>query len=105
MRRAIRAWPKAGVMDGDNLFPTTAGSPQGGVISPLIANTALHRLETAVAEAHPKAKVIRYADDPVVLHPDLDMIKAAKQPVSQWLDGMGLELKPSKRRARNWRGY
>jgi RNA-directed DNA polymerase len=63
MRRAIRAWLKAGVLDGDDLFPTTAGSPQGGVISPLIANAALHGLEMAVAKAHPKAKVIRYADD------------------------------------------
>ena len=53
-------------------------------------------LETAVAEAHPKAKVIRYADDLVVLHPDLKVIEAAKQTVSQWLDSMGLELKPSK---------
>jgi RNA-directed DNA polymerase len=96
MRRAIRAWLKAGIMDGQNLFPTTAGSPQGGVISPLIANAALHGLETVVAEAHPKAKVIRYADDLVVLHPDLETIKAAKQTVSLWLNGIGLELKPSK---------
>ncbi len=96
MRRAVRAWLKAGVMDGEEIFPTTEGSPQGGVISPLIANIALHGLETAVAEVHPKAKVIRYADDLVVLHPELEVIKAAKQTVSQWLDSMGLELKPSK---------
>ena len=96
MRRAVRAWLKAGVMDGEEIFPTTEGSPQGGVISPLIANIALHGLETAVAEAHPKTKVIRYADDLVVLHPDLKVIEAAKQTVSQWLDSMGLELKPSK---------
>lgn len=51
------------VMDGDELFPTEKGSPQGGVISPLIANIALHGLETAVAKAHTKSKVIRYADD------------------------------------------
>ncbi|MCP4933625.1 MAG: group II intron reverse transcriptase/maturase, partial [bacterium] len=96
MRRAIRAWLKAGVMDGEELFPTTEGSPQGGVISPLIANIALHGLETAVAERCSKAKVIRYADDLVVLHPELAVIEAAKQVVSQWLDSMGLELKPSK---------
>lgn len=96
MRRAVRAWLKAGVMDGDELFPTEEGSPQGGVISPLIANIALHGLETAVAKAHTKAKVIRYADDLVVLHPELEVIEAAKQTVSQWLDSMGLELKPSK---------
>jgi RNA-directed DNA polymerase len=76
--------------------PTAEGSPQGGVISPLIANVALHGLETSVAEAHPKAKVIRYADDLVVLHPDLAMIQAAKHTVEEWLAKVGLELKPSK---------
>jgi RNA-directed DNA polymerase len=96
MQRAVRACLKAGVMDGEEIFPTTEGSPQGGVISPLIANIALHGLETTVAEVHPKAKVIRYANDLVVLHPDLKVIEAAKQTVSQWLDSMGLELKPSK---------
>jgi len=96
MRRAIRAWLKAGVIDDKVLFPTTEGSPQGGVISPLIANVALHGLETTVAEAHPKAKVIRYADDLVVLHPDLAMIQAAKHTVEEWLAKVGLELKPSK---------
>jgi len=96
MRRAVRAWLKAGVLDGEELFPTTEGSPQGGVISPLIANVALHGLEIAVAEAHPKAKVIRYADDLVVLHPDRAVIEATQKTVSDWLAEMGLELKPSK---------
>jgi RNA-directed DNA polymerase len=92
MRRAIRAWMKAGVMESDKLFPTTAGSPQGGVISPLLANIALHGLETAVAEAHPQAKVIRYADDLVVLHRDLEVVEEARETVAQWLADMGLEL-------------
>jgi len=96
MQRAVRAWLQAGVMDGETLFPTTEGSPQGGIISPLIANIALHGLETAVAEAHPKAKVIRYADDLVVLHPELKVIEMAEQTVAHWLDSMNLELKPSK---------
>jgi RNA-directed DNA polymerase len=92
MRRAIRAWLKAGVMDNDKLFPTTAGSPQGGVISPLLANIALHGLETTVAEAHPQAKVIRYADDLVVLHRDLEVVKGTRQTVEHWLSDMGLKL-------------
>lgn len=96
MRRAIRAWLKAGVMEGPKLFPTEAGSPQGGVVSPLLANIALHHLETAVAAAHPQAKVIRYADDLVVLHPELSVIEEARETVAEWLQGMGLELKPSK---------
>src|SRR5262249_44597165 len=46
LRRVIRAWLKAGVLDGATLFPTEEGTPQGGVISPLLANIALHGLET-----------------------------------------------------------
>ena len=77
LRRAIRAWLKAGVMDGGSLFPTDEGTPQGGVISPLLANVALHGLETAIRARYPqqlkgrqtwKPVVIRYADDFVVLH-------------------------------------
>lgn len=96
MRRAVRAWLKAGVMDGNELFPTLAGSPQGGVISPLLANIALHGLETTVAKAHAKAKVIRYADDLVALHPELEVVEAIKDTIGRWLSDVGLELKPSK---------
>src|SRR5207248_2636259 len=52
-RRAIRAWLKAGVVDGPSLFPTEEGPPQGGVISPLLANIALHGLEAAVKAPFP----------------------------------------------------
>ena len=108
LRRIIRGWLKAGVMDGGQLFPTEAGTPQGGVLSPLLANIALHGLEEQVAAAFPTTKrvngkqvcwtptVIRYADDFVVLHPDLDVIRHCKQVIEDWLRGMGLELKPSK---------
>jgi RNA-directed DNA polymerase len=71
LRRAITAWLKAGIMDGQELFPSEAGAPQGGVLSPLLMNVALHGLETALAAAFPGTKgghrwqprVIRYADD------------------------------------------
>ncbi len=110
IRRKIRAWLKAGVMDGEELFPTDAGTPQGGPLSPLLANIALHGLETAIVKAfpaHPRRNghreswqpiVIRYADDFVVLHHDLQVIEETKQLVSEWLADMGLELKPSKTR-------
>jgi RNA-directed DNA polymerase len=96
MRQAIRAWLKAGVVDDNNLFPTNTGSPQGGVISPLLANIALHGLEIEVVKAYPKAKIIRYADDLVVLHPEIEVIKEIQEMVTVWLAKMGLELKPSK---------
>jgi RNA-directed DNA polymerase len=110
-RRAIRAWLTAGVVDGPTLFPTEAGTPQGGVISPLLANIALHGLETAIKVAFPRTSsclgrpneewspiVVRYADDFVVLHQDLATVERAKQLAAEWLSGMGLELKPSKTR-------
>jgi RNA-directed DNA polymerase len=73
LRRAIRAWLQSGVDQGE-LFPTTEGTPQGGVVSPLLANIALHGLEevicTVLVKLRPKGsrqtwkpQVIRYADD------------------------------------------
>jgi RNA-directed DNA polymerase len=104
--RAITAWLKAGVMDGAELFPTETGAPQGGVLSPLLMNVALHGLETAITTAFPvfnggrrwQPRVIRYADDLVVFHRDYDVIVQAQDIASRWLQEMGLALKPSKTR-------
>ncbi len=107
LRHAIKAWLRAGVLDGEELFPTIEGTPQGGVISPLLANIALHGLETFIRDSFPgtyqkqtywKPYVFRYADDFVVLHRDLAVIEEVKQMVNAWLADMGLELKPSKTR-------
>jgi RNA-directed DNA polymerase len=97
LRRAIKAWLQAGVLEGDTLFPPEhQGTPQGGVISPLLANIALHGMEEAVARVNPNARLVRYADDLVVLHEDLTVIENAQLVLSDWLAQMGLELKPSK---------
>jgi len=116
LRRQIKAWLKSGVMDGKQLFPTdvseaarSAGTPQGGVISPLLANIALHGMEeriNQVAETLPGRKrvnkealsLIRYADDLVILHEDITVIQKCQGVISEWLSDMGLELKPSKTR-------
>ncbi|MGV0029374.1 reverse transcriptase domain-containing protein [Phormidesmis priestleyi] len=50
LRRLIKRWLKAGVMDGGEMFPTAEGTPQGGVISPLLANIALHGLENRLKQ-------------------------------------------------------
>jgi RNA-directed DNA polymerase len=99
------------VLDGNDLFPTSAGTPQGGIASPLLANIALHGLETAITTAFPPTKVVngrrvnpwrpilvRYADDLVVLHEDVGVIHEVQRLVTDWLADMGLELKPSKTR-------
>jgi len=76
--RQLRAWLKAGILDGDTFFPSESGTPQGGVVSPLLANIALHGLEDLLRQRCPCRVVkgerrnapilIRYADDLVVLH-------------------------------------
>jgi RNA-directed DNA polymerase len=110
MRRAIRAWLKAGVLDGETLYPTEEGVPQGGGVSPLLASIALHGLETALTGAYPihktidghrinwKPIVIRYADDFCVFHESEAEIRHIQEQTNEWLKGMGLELKPSKTR-------
>lgn len=109
-KRVIRDWLKAGVIDQGSLFPTEEGTPQGGVISPLLANIALHGLETKITNAFPakmkingkwhlwKPQVIRYADDFVILHPDRQALEKCKEIATQWLAELDLELKPSKTR-------
>jgi len=73
LRRVIRTWLTAGVLDGGQLLTTDRGAPQGSAISPLLANVALHGLETSIQRAFPLQKpgtsirwrplVVRYADD------------------------------------------
>jgi RNA-directed DNA polymerase len=98
IRRQLRAWLKAGVMDDFKYFDTNEGTPQGGVISPLLANIALHGMENRITQAFKQAKVIRYADDFVILHDDLEVIHKCKTIIEEWLQGMGLELKDTKTR-------
>lgn len=113
IRRQIRAWLQAGVMDKLQYQQTSEGTPQGGVISPLLANIALHGIENRVkqyAETLPtragygkkvnraSLSLIRYADDFVILHEDITVVQRCQSIISEWLKGMGLELKPSKTR-------
>ena len=99
--RLVRAWLKAGIVDGDEMIFPEAGAPQGGVISPLLCNVALHGLEEAITRAAPRryrATVVRYADDLVILCADLETLIELKVVAEEWLDAMELQLKPSKTR-------
>jgi RNA-directed DNA polymerase len=90
---------KAGIVDeGEIIFPE-AGTPQGGVISPLLANIALHGLEDHLAKVCIQAKtatIIRYADDLVMIHEDLETLRELTRQAENWLKGMGLQFKASK---------
>lgn len=104
IRLQVKAWLKAGIMDKGVFEKSVAGTPQGGVISPLLANIALDGMIREVEIKFPKkgkcppARIIRYADDFVVLHPELNVILEAKAAIENWLQPIGLELKPEKTR-------
>jgi RNA-directed DNA polymerase len=101
LRRTVKSWLKAGVLSDTHWQPTERGTPQGGVVSPLLANIALHGMEDSVHAAFRRADrpmVVRYADDFVILHPTHAGIERARQVVETWLDTRGLTLKASKTR-------
>lgn len=108
LEKLVREWLKAGIVDGnETLFPE-AGTPQGGVLSCLLANVALHGLEACVTEGYTTrdnkkhrlggAFLIRYADDLVILHPSLDILETLRARAETFLQDIGLKLKPSKTR-------
>jgi RNA-directed DNA polymerase len=98
IRRQLKAWLKAGILEDDHLSPTTAGTPQGGSISPLLALVALHGMEEAITRVYPRARVIAYADDGMVLHEDRQVLEHCQQLLKTWLAEMGLSLNEAKSR-------
>lgn len=98
IKRQCQAWLTAGVLVDNQIQVTEQGTPQGGIASPLLANIALHGLETLVTTAIKGAHLVRFADDFVVFHPDRKAILYAKTLIAQWLQERGLELKEEKTR-------
>jgi RNA-directed DNA polymerase len=106
-------------MEGDVFHKAKDGTPQGGVISPLLANIALHGVEYETKKmleddlfqyakkkysivsrntARKSISIICYADDFVVIHESEEIILKAKKFVEEWLSGIGLELNQAKTR-------
>ncbi len=97
--RLVRTILEAGVLDGEVLSHPGEGAPQGGPLSPLLANAVLHRLDRAWAERHQRLGVlIRYADDEVILCPTKERAEAALAALADILAGLGLSLSGSKTR-------
>jgi len=101
--KLIRQWLTAGVMEDGVLSQTVSGTPQGGVISPLLANIYLHRLDEAWARGG-HGTLVRYADDAVILCRTQAEAEAARDLVGEILAGLGLELHPDKSRIVDLRG-
>jgi len=93
--KLVRRWLQAGVMTEQGLERTVAGTPQGGVISPLLANIYLHVLDRELA-ARGVGELVRYADDGVVLCRSAAQAQAALKAVEEILGSLGLRLHPDK---------
>lgn len=95
----IRAYLKQDVMHGLERWTPTGGTPQGAVISPLLANIYLHPLDQLMASKG--YRMVRYADDFVVVCRTAEEAEAALAEVRAWVEGHGLTLHPDKTRVGN----
>jgi len=97
--KLIRQWLRAGVMEDGTVRETLAGTPQGGVISPLLANIYLHLLDRLWAKKCGSLGVlIRYADDFVVMATTESKAKEALRQIQFVMSKLGLVLHPEKTR-------
>lgn len=89
---------KAGFVFEQTLYPTDKGTPQGGLISPILANMALDGVEDILNEMFPNMKVhlIRYADDFLITAPSKEVAEAIREHVCEFLAKRGLKLSKSK---------
>ena len=109
-RTILQKWLKSGYMDKHVLHETTEGTPQGGIISPALANYALDGLERLLRKKFPEGtrlkslggksasvNFIRYADDFVITSKTKEILEGKVQPVvERFLQQRGLELSPKK---------
>jgi RNA-directed DNA polymerase len=102
-KRILKQWLKAGFVEVNRLFPTEAGTPQGGIISPVLANLTLDGLESLLTERFKSRKskvhLVRYADDFVVTGSSQELLEQQVKPmIAEFLAQRGLTLSPAKTR-------
>ena len=108
-RAVLQKWLKSGYMDKHVFHGTTEGTPQGGIISPVLANCALDGLERVLKENYPgrplksfggknpSVNFVRYADDFIITSKSKELLEGEVKPlVEQFLQKRGLELSPTK---------
>jgi RNA-directed DNA polymerase len=100
----IKAWISAGVLTEEGVVVPQKGIPQGAVISPLLANIYLHEFDELVTATD--LKLVRYADDFLVLARTQERILQAKGEIASLLDSMGLMMHSEKTQVTNFaRGF
>jgi RNA-directed DNA polymerase len=99
--KLIWNWLRAGVMEEGNTRKTTTGTPQGGSISPLLANIYLHHLDQEWQKNHKRlGEIVRYADDLVILCPTAQAAENALRQLIHLLAELGLQVNPDKTHVR-----
>ena len=104
-RELIRQWLKAGYIEQEMFHSTEQGTPQGGVVSPLLANIALHGMEDAIGVTYDsrgqiigKRAIVRYADDFVCFCETKEDAERVQGILVEWLKERGLTLSQEKTR-------
>ena len=99
-KRMLSQWLKCGYMQDRKLYPTKSGTPQGGIISPTLANMTLDGLEKVIKDSCPrrrKVNFIRYADDFIVTADSRELLENNVIPaINDFLKPRGLMLSPEK---------
>lgn len=90
----LAGWLRQDIVQGMASWTPTGGTPQGAVISPLLANLYLHPLDERMAKLG--YRMVRYADDFVILCPNAEQAHAAREEVKAWVEANGLTLHPDK---------
>ena len=109
MRKQILAWLKAGILEGEEFVFPEMGTPQGGIILPLLANIALHGIKEHINSYinslggnrranRQTTTFVRYADDFVVMHPEKEILDKLLEEIQIFLKPIGLKLHPIKTR-------
>lgn len=94
--KLFRQWLKSGVIDGGKYMPTEKGSPQGGVISPLLANIYLHVLDSYWENHKELGEIVRYADDAVIICYSRKQAEIAFEHLKVIMNRLKLTLHPVK---------
>jgi len=95
-KKILKQFIKAGYVFGNIMFPSEKGSPQGGVISPVLANMVLNGMERRVKEQFPKSNLVRFADDFVVTAKTQKDAEGIRDVLAPFLAERGLELSDEK---------
>lgn len=107
-KMVLEQWLKSGVMEEMNYMDTTEGTPQGGIISPVLCNIALNGIESEVMKAFPRKRIgtagihlIRYADDMIITGRSEEILVKARHIIRSFLEIRGLQLNEKKTKITN----